>query len=108
MNWVYGLDQFEQNVRINPETLHPQFEVEGKSWDEVAKKTFKVEETKELFKGCRYIEDFIVKHKKQPTADELAVFYYNRYVESGKKATLPFLTQVWINDFLSQYEAIFP
>lgn len=53
---------------------------------------FKVEDKKELFKGCKYIEEFIIKHKKLPTKDEIAVFYYNRYVEAKKYNTLPYLT----------------
>lgn len=48
-----------------------------------------------------------MKHKKQPTKDELAIFYYNRYVESGKKATLPHLTERWIEDLLASYAPVF-
>jgi hypothetical protein len=68
---------------------------------------FKVEEG-ELFKGCKYIDEFILKHKKKPTRSEIAVFYYNRYVESAKKATLPFQTQLWIEQLLAQFEAAYP
>jgi hypothetical protein len=50
----------------------------------------------------------LLKHKKRPTRDELAVFYYNRYVEASKKSTLPFLTEQWIKDILSKYDAVFP
>jgi DNA-binding transcriptional regulator YbjK len=60
-----------------------------------------------LFKGCKYLQEFIIKYEKQPTQAELAIFYYNRYVESGKMSTLPFLTQKWMQDFLEQYEQFF-
>ena len=50
----------------------------------------------------------MLKHKKLPTRDELAVFYYNRYVESGKIKTLPFLTEQWIDQLLQRYSAVFP
>jgi len=53
------------------------------------------------------MEHFILKHKKQPTKAELAIFYYNRYVESKKKDTLPFLTEQWIDDLLTAYEPSF-
>jgi hypothetical protein len=49
-----------------------------------------------------------MKHKKRPTHDEIAVFYYNRYVEAGKRSTLPFLTESWIDGLLKEYELVFP
>jgi hypothetical protein len=36
------------------------------------------------------------------------VFYYNRYVCAGKRKTLPSLTEAWIDELLSRYEAVFP
>jgi len=45
----------------------------------------------------------VLKYKKRPTKEELAVFYYNRYVEAGKKNTLPYLTEKWIGEFLVSY-----
>jgi DNA-binding transcriptional regulator YbjK len=48
-----------------------------------------------------------IKYKTKPNKDELAIFYYNRYVEAGKKTTLPHLTEQWINDFLAAYEPVF-
>lgn len=50
----------------------------------------------------------MLKHKKKPTKDELAVFYYNRYVQSGKKSTLPYLTQQWIQQLMAAYENVLP
>ena len=68
--------------------------------------TFGVAEPSELFRGCKYIEEFILKYKWMPTADELAVFYYNRYVEAGKCTTLPFHTQQWVRQLLSSYSQV--
>ncbi len=53
------------------------------------------------------MEEFIIKHKKIPNHHEIAVFYYNRYVESGKRKTLPYLTNAWINDLLNKYQIAF-
>ena len=60
-----------------------------------------------MFKGCKYFGEFIIKYKTRPNKEELAIFYYNRYIEAGKKNTLPHLTEQWINDFLVAYEPIF-
>ena len=60
-----------------------------------------------MFKGCKYLEEFILKYKKKPTKDELAIFYYNRYVEGDKKNTLPFQTEKWCNELLKSYEVVF-
>jgi hypothetical protein len=87
--------------------MRPYYSVEGQQWEEQAKQAFKVADPKSLFKGCKYIQEFIIKYEKKPTQAEIAIFYYNRYVESGKKGTLPFLTQKWIQDFLEQYEQFF-
>lgn len=108
VNWKFGMDKFEHEVKIHPKTLRPVSVINGEHWDHWAKSIFKVEDKKELFKGCKYIEEFILKHKKIPTRSEIAVFYYNRYVEAGKRSTLPFLTEEWIDDLLSRYEAVFP
>jgi hypothetical protein len=64
---------------------------------------------KQLFKGCKYLEEFILKYKKQPSRDELAIFYYNRYVEAAdKKDTLPHETQLWIQQLIQAYQPVFP
>lgn len=38
-----------------------------------------------------------------PTKDELIIFYYNRYVVGDKVKTLPFLTDIWSEEFAEQY-----
>ena len=48
-----------------------------------------------------------MKYKKKPTSDELAIFYYNRYVEANKKSTLPFQTGKWIKELLKSYQPVF-
>lgn len=35
------------------------------------------------------------------------MFYFNRYVIAGKRSTLPFLTEQWIDDLLARYQAVF-
>jgi len=107
-NWKFGEDEIEHEVQIHPKTLRPVQTIHGERWDHWAKLAFKVEDKKELFKGCKYIEEFILKHKKKPTRAEIAVFYYNRYVVAGKRSTLPRQTSAWIDDLLTRYEAVFP
>lgn len=38
-----------------------------------------------------------------PNADELVLFYYNRYVIGGKKSTLPAFVNEWAEDFVKEY-----
>ena len=45
-----------------------------------------------------------MKYKKRPSKDELAIFYYNRYVEAGKRGTLPFQTAKWVSELLKSYD----
>lgn len=68
--------------------MRPQSQLMGRDWQKVAQETFGLEE-KQLFKGCKYFGEFVIKYKKKPTIDELAVFYYNRYIEAAKTTTLP-------------------
>ena len=49
----------------------------------------------------------MVKFKKLPTKDELIIFYYNRYVVGNKKDTLPFLVEIWAQEFVEEYTAAF-
>ena len=83
VNWNYGIKEFTQTIEIDSETLRP-MQPGGRS-------LFGIDE-KDLFKGCKYFGEFVLKYKKRPNREELAVFYYNRYVEAGKRSTLPFLT----------------
>jgi len=48
---------------------------------------------RELFSGHKYFAEFIIKHGKLPNYDELLVFYFNRYIDSGKIKTLPFMME---------------
>lgn len=56
-----------------------------------------------LFKGCKYIEAYVNKYEKFPEYNELALFYYNRYVEAGKCKTLPHLTKFWTNELMGKF-----
>lgn len=47
-----------------------------------------------------------MKYKKLPNKDELLIFYYNRYVVSKKKTTLPKLTQHWSVLFIEEYTKV--
>lgn len=108
VNWSFGLEKFDHQVTISPATLRPLTKVEGRNWDQQAQEIFKVESGKDLFKGCKYIQEFILKFNQKPNLAELAVFVYNRLVESGKKNTLPFLAKEWMEYLLGQYEAAYP
>lgn len=41
-----------------------------------------------------------------PTKDELILFYYNRYVVTKKKGTLPFLTEQWAERVVAEYTKV--
>jgi hypothetical protein len=62
INWPYGLTEFEHGVKICPVTMRPYYSIEGQSWEDKAKQTFKVEDPKSLFKGCKYLQEFIIKY----------------------------------------------
>ena len=47
--------------------------------------------------------NFIEKYEKKPEPIEMMIFYYNRIVESGKKKTLPFLTQIWTEELCMKF-----
>ena len=106
VNWKYGLNNFVHEIKICPKTIRPLSTEGNKSWDKQAQETFGFS-GKELFKGCKYIEEFILKYKKQPTKDEMAIFYFNRYVEGSKRLTLPHLTEQWTEELLRAYEPVF-
>ena len=80
INWKYQLENFDHTIKICPKTFRPLSVDNNKSWEKSAKELFGFSGHKELFKGCKYLEEFIMKYKKRPTKDELAIFYYNRYV----------------------------
>jgi hypothetical protein len=105
VNWKYGVTAHPHQVQINAATLRPQSQVDGLSWEQNALSAFGLEDKKELFKGCKYLQEFILKYKALPNRDELAVFYYNRVVEAGKRSTLPFLTEEWSSTLLQRYIA---
>jgi len=35
------------------------------------------------------------------------IFYYNRYVEAGKCATLPFFVERWTREIIEKYKPLF-
>jgi len=47
-----------------------------------------------------------VKFKLMPTNDELQIFYYNRYIVSDKVKTLPYLTEAWSDQVISEYTKV--
>ena len=73
--------------------MRPYYRVKGRKWDECAMERFNVTDVNVLFKGCKYMENYVLKYQKLPEFIELLLFYHNRYVESGKAPTLPFLTK---------------
>ena len=34
------------------------------------------------------------------------IFWYNRYIQSGKKTTLPFMTEQWADDIKTDYQEV--
>ena len=107
VNWKYGLTSYEHNITICPVTARPLSTLNDKTWSRNAKDIFGFSANSQLFKGCKYMEQFIMKYKKQPTRDELAIFYYNRYVVTDGRVTLPFLTEKWIDQLLVAYRVVF-
>lgn len=104
INWVYGINQIEKsNVQFCPLTLRPYYTVEGRNWEEVACEVFHVPSIKPLFSGCKYLLNYVLKYEKKPEVVELIIFYLNRYIESGKKTTLPYLTEVWGEELCNKF-----
>ena len=56
-----------------------------------------------MFKGCKYLENYIQKYEKRPEYAELLLFYFNRYVEAGKQTTLPFLSEMWTRELSEKF-----
>jgi hypothetical protein len=77
----------------------------GKSWEEYLENRIHICANK-LFKGRKYFEHFLIKYNKVPNKDELIAFYYNRYITANKVQTLPYLTEVWSNNFISEYTTV--
>lgn len=100
VNWCYGLTPIDNTItNFNPKTLRPYYTVNGKRWDQCAIESYKISNINDLFKGCKYLENYVIKYEKQPNNVELILFYFNRYIEAGKVTTLPFLTASWAQDF---------
>ena len=103
INWCYGLNKDESDVQFNPKTLRPFYTVKGRVWEDIAKELFHVNNVQTLFSGCKYLINFIEKYEKKPEVIELAIFYYNRFVEAGKKKTLPHLTEQWTHQLWTKF-----
>ena len=52
-------------------------------------------------------ESYVMKHKKLSTYLELAKYLNNKYVESKKFETLPYLTEKWVQNLISQCAPIY-
>lgn len=95
IEWKYGLNKYETKIqKINPKTFRLQPRYGQRNWEEVVEDYFKFP-AQDLFKGRKYFQDFLNKYHKMPNADELVLFYYNRYVIGGKKTTLPEFVNQW-------------
>ena len=46
--------------------MRPYYQVQGRKWEECARETFKVVDVNELFKGCKYMENYVLKYEKLP------------------------------------------
>ena len=107
VNWAYELHDYKSvKIQISPRTMRPCYRVNNKVWEEVAMETFSVPVNK-MMSGMKYYQNFLEKHGKIPTKDELIIFYYNRYVVANKKSTLPYLTERWAGEVISDYNEAF-
>lgn len=59
-----------------------------------------------LFSGHKFFQEFVLKHERLPNYDELLIFYFNRYIESGKYSTLPYLTKQWTQDIIDDHKEV--
>lgn len=48
----------------------------------------------------------MLKYEKLPEVDELMLFYHNRYVESGKMKTLPYLVKFWAEGLSKKFNEV--
>lgn len=103
INWCYGLAEDKSKVAFCPKTLRPYYTVNGRNWEDIAKECFNVNSIKPLFSGCKYLLNYVLKYEKKPNFIELVIFYYNRYVVSGKKNTLPYLTELWTEELCEKF-----
>lgn len=103
IEWCYGLkSQEEMKVAptyLCPKTLRLKSKYGQKKWEQWLEQQIHLP-IDELFKGRKYFEEFLMKYKKLPNKDELLIFYYNRYVMSKKKTTLPKLIEDWSVQFI--------
>lgn len=106
VNWKYGLKEYEpEHIQICPATFRPLSKVDGKNWESVAQKNYKMS-PEELFSGRKYFQAFLQKYGVFPSRDELILFFYNRLVVHGKSSTLPYLTSAWAKQILSEYKEL--
>ena len=103
VNWCYGLGPDKSQVEFNPATLRPFYTVKGRCWEEIALECFKVPKVSDLFSGCKLMANYIEKYEKKPETVELAIFFYNRLIEAGKKTTLPFLCAYWADEIQESF-----
>lgn len=110
VNWPYGLkanNEFKLNEsEICPLTLRLKSRYGNKEWEEYIEDKIHIP-AGQLFKGRKYMEEFLIKYKRLPNnKEELITFYYNRYVIGGKKDTLPFLTEIWADEMVEEYTRV--
>lgn len=55
INWCHALEPDETKVLICPKTLRPYYNINNSTWEEEAKKAFKVNNTNKLFKGMKLV-----------------------------------------------------
>jgi hypothetical protein len=85
--WTKSIIPFER-VCICPSTCRPYYNVNGKRWSENLFEKYGL--TPESTVSCNELfGNFIVKHKKYPTKDELMIYCYNRMIVHGSHTTLP-------------------
>jgi hypothetical protein len=82
------------SLKICEKTLRPFYSLDKKLEKiELEEEKSKKNSTFDLFKS---FESYIMKYKKLPTTDELILYLNDKYVESKKYETLPYLTEKWV------------
>lgn len=106
VDWAYGLDpQPPSQTRISKETCRPLRFVDSVAWEDAAVAYYGVPVSKMMSTASRYAL-FVEKYGFYPTADELILYLYNRYVVHGaaQKRTLPAQTVQFVTEVVKMYE----
>lgn len=83
--------------------MRPYYKIDGTTWKKKAAMLYNIQDIDLLFKGNKYTQKFMRKYKKLPEFEQLAIFFYNRFIIAGKEDTLPFLCQRFVEQLVREY-----